>query len=62
MVSDWGASRHFTECSAAQSKANLAERRLLDVREPRATVQLSHQNAIFGGKVFVFDFAIVSIS
>jgi hypothetical protein len=50
-----GGRRHFTECSAAQSKANLAERRPSDVREPRTAVQLCHQNAIFGGKVFLTE-------
>src|ERR1700746_1393426 len=41
---------HFTECSAAHSKANLAERRPFDIREPRTAVQLCHQNAIFARK------------
>jgi hypothetical protein len=48
-----GDGRHFAQGLAAQSKANLTERRSLGVREPQAPVQLGPQDAIFGGKVFV---------
>jgi hypothetical protein len=48
-----GDGRHFVQCLAAQSNANLTEGRSLGVRESQAPVQLGPQDAIFGGKVFV---------
>jgi hypothetical protein len=53
MVSGWATVATSLRGLAAQSKANLTERRSLGVREPQAPVQLGPQDAIFGGKVFV---------
>src|SRR5262245_59169347 len=38
---------------AAQTMTNLAERGSVGVREPQSTIQLSLQDAVFGGQIFV---------
>src|SRR5215831_19541358 len=46
-------SRYIAECLAAQSTTNLAEPRSLGVRELRPTLQLTSQDLVLSGEIFI---------
>src|SRR5476649_128923 len=48
-----GGSRHLAEGLAAQSMANLAELRTLDVRELQAPFQLGLQDSVFSNQILI---------
>src|ERR1035437_2998663 len=48
-----GRIRHFAECLAAQSTANLAELRSLCVRELQPPLQLAPQNPVFSSQILI---------